>query len=506
MPFNPRAFSTVALALALTLLWVVGCYWSTAQEVADIWLRSDTFAHGIIVLPAFAWLVWDARDRVGALQPQPVGWLALPILAAGLLWLLGGIVSVAAAQHLALFVMLVAAFVGVLGWRLSRVLLFPLLFLFFGLPIGEFMVPTLMHYTAEVTVWALRLSGVPVYQDGLHFVVPNGRWSVVEACSGIRYLTASLMVGALYAYLNYTSRKRRLMFMLVALVAPILANWLRAYMIVMLGYLTDNRIGTGDDHVFYGWILFGLVILSMFWFGARWHEPRSPVAKVDEPAARGPRRSLWLGVAPLAIAIALFPPLLKELDAPVPEFPVQIAAPEAAAGWVAPAASSIEYRPTYRGARADVFQTYMGDGARLPVGFFAAWYVGQRQGSEMIAWENGATSPRQREISVVRSAQTLEVDGLSVRENLISTPRGRMLLWHWYRVNGRNLTRDAEVKLRLAMDRLQGLYDESAVVVLVTPEGIEDEEAARARLKDYLRSHRAAIEAAVDAPVRSIPQ
>lgn len=506
MPFNSRAFSVVALALALTLLWVVGWYWSTAQEVAGIWLRSDTFAHGIIVLPAFAWLVWDARDRVGALRPQPVGWLALPILAAGLLWLLGGMVSVAAAQHLALFVMLVAAFVGVLGWRLSRVLLFPLLFLFFGLPIGEFMVPTLMHYTAEVTVWALRLSGVPVYQDGLHFVVPNGRWSVVEACSGIRYLTASLMVGALYAYLNYTSRKRRLMFMLVALVAPILANWLRAYMIVMLGYLTDNRIGTGDDHVFYGWILFGLVILSMFWFGARWHEPRAPVAKVDESAAGGLRRPLWLGVAPLAIAIAVFPPLHNKLDAPVPEFPVQIAAPEPAAGWVAPAASGIEYRPTYRGARADVFQTYAADGARLRVGFFAAWYVGQREGSEMIAWENGATSPRQREISVVRSAQTLEVDGLSVRENLISTPRGRMLLWHWYRVNGRNLTRDAEVKLRLAMDRLQGLYDESAVVVLVTPEGIEDEEAARARLKDYLRSHRAAIEAAVDAPVRSIPQ
>ena len=81
-----------------------------------------------------------------------------------------------------------------------------------------------------------------------------------------------------------------------------------------------------------------------------------------------------------------------------------------------------------------------------------------------------------------------------------------MLLWHWYRVNGRNLTRDAEVKLRLAMDRLQGMYDESAVVVLMTPEGLEDEEAARARLRNYLLSHRAAIEAAVDAPVRSIPE
>lgn len=209
MTHTYRAFSAVALALTLTFLWVLGWYWQTAQGIAGIWWHSETFAHGLAVLPAFGWLVWRARDRVGSLQPQPTAWMTLPILAAGSLWLLGGMVSVAAAQHFALFALLVSAFVGVLGWRLSRVLLFPLLFLFFGVPIGEFMLPTLMHYTAEFTVWALRLSGVPVYQEGLHFIVPNGRWSVVEACSGVRYLIASLFVGALYAYLHYTSFKRR---------------------------------------------------------------------------------------------------------------------------------------------------------------------------------------------------------------------------------------------------------------------------------------------------------
>ncbi len=101
------AFPIVAGALTLTFLWVVAWYWPTATEVAGIWWRSDTFAHGLIVLPAFAWLTWRARDRIGDLQPQPVAWMAVPILAAGLLWLLGSLVSVAAAQHFALFVMLV---------------------------------------------------------------------------------------------------------------------------------------------------------------------------------------------------------------------------------------------------------------------------------------------------------------------------------------------------------------------------------------------------------------
>ena len=64
---------------------------------------------------------------------------------------------------------------------------------------------------------------------------------------------------------------------------------------------------------------------------------------------------------------------------------------------------------------------------------------------------------------------------------------------------------DAEAKLRLALDRLLGRSDESAVVVLATPEG-RDEDAARARLQAFLASHAAAIEPAVEAPARSIPQ
>ncbi len=506
MPFNPRAFSAVALALALTLLWVVGWYWSTARGVAGIWWTSDTFAHGLVVFPAFGWLVWRARDRIGGLQPQPTAWMALPILAAGLLWLLGGMVSVAAAQHFALFALLVAAFVGVLGWRLSRVLLFPLLFLFFGVPIGEFMLPTLMHYTAEFTVWALRMSGVPVYQEGLHFVVPNGRWSVVEACSGVRYLIASLFVGALYAYLNYTSLKRRLLFMLVAIAVPIVANWLRAYFIVMLGYHSGNKIAVGVDHILYGWVFFGVVIFLMFWIGGRWHEAPAPVVPHTDAAPGGEARGTrWMAALPVAIAVAVFPPLLKVLDAPVPEFPVALSAPAPAAGWVSPAAWAFDYRPVYGGARAEVSQTYATDDAQMPVVLHAAWYFAQRDGSEMVAWTNGPASPALDDVSLVRSVRTLTIAGQPVRENLISTPQGRVLTWHWYRINGHTLVGDAEAKLRLALDRLLGRSDESAVVVLATPEG-RDEDAARARLQAFLASHAAAIEQAVEAPARSIPQ
>ena len=73
-------------------------------------------------------------------------------------------------------------------------------------------------------------------------MIPSGTWSVVEACSGVRYLMASFMVGTLFAYLNYRSTAPpRWIFVGVSIAVPIVANWLRAYLIVMLGHLSEQQ-------------------------------------------------------------------------------------------------------------------------------------------------------------------------------------------------------------------------------------------------------------------------
>ena len=74
--------------------------------------------------------------------------------------------------------------------------------------------------------------------------VPGRSLFVTEACSGLRYLVASVMVGTLFAYLNYRSYRKRTVFMLVSLAVPVLANWLRAYIIVMMGHLSGNKLAT----------------------------------------------------------------------------------------------------------------------------------------------------------------------------------------------------------------------------------------------------------------------
>src|SRR5215213_1257003 len=153
----PRALPV----LALLLVWILAWYTSTARGMAEIWARSDTFAHGFVVPPIVLWLVWRMRAQLAALTPRPAWW-GLPLLAmAGFGWLLGELAAVNAVSQLALTTLLVLTVITVLGTTVARALAFPLAFAFFAVPIGESIMPQLMEWTADVTVLGLRLTGIP---------------------------------------------------------------------------------------------------------------------------------------------------------------------------------------------------------------------------------------------------------------------------------------------------------------------------------------------------------
>ncbi len=313
-----RSWPLHAASTALLLLWIGFLYRDTVASMTDIWSRSDTFAHGFFIAPISLWLVWRQRERLTAVTPLVSPVWALPLLLLGGTWWVGHVIAANVVVQFSFVGMLIASVFLMLGWPVARLILFPLLFLLFAVPFGEFLLPLLIEKTADFTVLALRLTGVPVYREGNNFQIPSGAWSVVEACSGVRYLIASVTVGALFAYLNYRSWQRRLVFVLVSIAVPVIANWVRAYMIVMLGHLSDNRIATGVDHLIYGWVFFGVVISIMFAIGARWTEPevahdapsqattKAAAQRATVPALR------WIGVALVAGWLAL-PPAVGRL-------------------------------------------------------------------------------------------------------------------------------------------------------------------------------------------------
>ncbi len=262
----------------LTISGLTGLiYWQTWQSLIDIWIRSETFAHGFIVIPVSLWLVWQNKAIHPYLYPGKPSWLGLIfLLANGFLWLLGSLIHALVIQQYALVGILIGSIWFYLGNAATKKLIFPLVFLYFMVPVGEALLPYLMQYTADFTVYLLRKTGLSVYREGMHFSLVTGDWSVVEACSGLRYLLASFTLGTIYAYITYRKIYKRVLFMLFSLILPIIANGLRAYMIVMIGHLSGMKLAVGVDHLVYGAVFFAIIIFFMFWIGSFFRDPPLP--------------------------------------------------------------------------------------------------------------------------------------------------------------------------------------------------------------------------------------
>jgi exosortase A len=468
-----RVWRAPLAALAVSLGWIGAWYASTASVMIGTWANSETFAHGFIVLPIVCWLIWRIRDRVALLHPEP-DWRMLPLLVlAGGAWLAGKLGAVNVVAQFALVASLVLTVPAVLGIAVARALLFPLGFLFFCVPVGEFLLPTLMDHTANFTVAALRASGVAVYREGLQFVVPTGRWSVVEACSGVRYLIASLMVGTLFAYLNYNSAWRRWAFVGAAIAVPVVANWLRAYMIVMLGHLTNNRLAVGVDHVIYGWVFFGIVMLLMFWLGSRWREdnPDGPLANLMtgempvRPAA--PPARFWRAAAATMALVVVWPLAGLRADAALSAAPVHLSI-DGVPGWNPEPDAGPVFEPLFSMPSATVHHRFARGQAK--VGLFVAYYRDKGFARKLVSSENRLLSSQDTVWNSVRSsAIDVDIDGRprAVPVTELQTRDGhRLVAAQWYWIDGTVTSSDAIAKAATAWSRLLGRGDDSAAIIV----------------------------------------
>ncbi|MCG5515209.1 exosortase [Ectothiorhodospira sp. 9100] len=206
--------------LGAAFLAMLALYWPSVEKLVHIWTTSDTYAHGMVILPLSLFLAWTQRHRLAQATPNPSLLGALAILALGAGWFLARAADVTVVQTFVVVAMVPALVLAIMGWQVSRVIVFPLAYLFFAWPVGNFLVPVLQEYTAWFTVWMLRVSGIPTFSEGYYISIPAGDFVVAQVCSGIRYLIASVALGLVYAYLVYRSIWRRLIFVVLSIIVP----------------------------------------------------------------------------------------------------------------------------------------------------------------------------------------------------------------------------------------------------------------------------------------------
>ena len=501
IPTPPASHWRLAAGLTFGLLVaLVGLFWPTFYSMVEIWERSETFTHGYLIFPISAWLIWGRRRHLARLAPQS-DWRGLSGLAlSGLAWLLADAGSVQVVAQYALIAMLIATVWAILGLQVVRAIFFPLMFLFMAVPVGEFLIPPLMNFTADFTVAALQFTGIPVYREGTFFSIPSGDWSVVEGCSGLRYLIASITLGTLYAYLTYRSWQRRVLFTLAAFIVPVFANGARAYMIVMIAQLSNMQLALGVDHYIYGWVFFGLVMLLLFWIGSFWREDE-PETDASAPSANAPNAAFAftrrIGLLPMAVAAlvlaAIWPAYAQWLtQRALPAMPALQVGP--VSNWQ-PGPAFTDWTPHWLGADRQFRGSFTQAGQQILLE--VDYYATQRQDAELINSQNFMVRqkhPVWSQMSESRTQVSVAGQPRTVRQALLKSTTGqRLLVWQWNVINGQREVSDARAKLILAAERVRLARDDGAAILVAAPYTDNPAEAAPI-LARFIQQNEAAIQ------------
>lgn len=477
-----------AASLLLALVVWAAVYRETLSAIVDLWRTNSTFSHGILIVPIALWLAWGKRSELGAIPWEPSWVGAAAVLACAAAWVVGRGVGVVGLEQFAVVASIPALTLAVLGSQAARVLVFPLSFLMFAVPIGHALVPVLMSVTADVATWLLQATGVPVLRAGMYISIPAGQFEVARACSGLNYVVTGLVLGVLYTYLTFSSWPKRLVSLLAFIVIPIVANGLRVYVTILVSHLTDMRFGPGAEHVWFGRVFFIVVMLAMFMVARRWSDPIAAVT----PGHAMPQPTLglgsWAAVAGAMLAILAGPLYLayvtERVESRLAVETEQLQLPSGLDGWQGPQDEQDAWRPLYSGARLERIGTYQdSDGATVDV-YLGVYGIGTVGGAEMISYGNRISREDHRSLNG-RAVRRVALPGggqLLVREQLVSDGR---LVWFWFMVGDQSFTSPYAVKAQEAMALVAGGTVTERIVTLAT----EDDVGASQRLARFVAAH-----------------
>lgn len=465
-----------ACGLCLITLLSIAVFFDTWSSMVGTWYHSSSYNHGFVIAPISLWLCWTRRSTYLALCPAISKIALLAVLALGFVWLVADLVNVQVIKQFAVVGMLISSYWAILGDRVSLMIVFPLGYLFFMVPVGSDFVAPLMEFTATFSVYLIRLSGIAVFREGLNLTLSSGNWTVAEACSGINYLIASVSLGFVYAYLTFSSYWKRALFALLSIIVPILANGFRAYMIMMIGHFSNMTLAVGVDHIIYGALFFGLVMMLLFYVGSFW---KDPPAAPDLSASR--QVSAIISFANHSFISALVLVGFLHVIWPMSSVWLTQQAPATGRlehdlvldekGWQSVDDPHWAWSPQFKGVTAESL-TYFSNG-RAVFGVYQASFGQESQGgAELVNSQNVLLTPEQHKTWRTIQTGTAQLTDtndqpLSVGQTVLGGSERNLVIFRWYQI-GLHTTADPYYAkwLQLIKRLSKDLSPELQVVVL----------------------------------------
>lgn len=493
MKSETHAISNFSLVAGVILtLGVLAVYWPFLTHLVLQLTSDEDFSYGLLLPIVSAYLVYLKWPELRRIAWQP-SWLGLVVMALALvLYMAGKLAAESYSTGVSLPIFIAGMLLLTGGWKILRLLAFPLLLLILMLPLPGIITGTLTFplqlISSHLAAIFLRALGYPLLLQGNVIDLGVRQLQVVSACSGLRYILSLLALGIIYCYF-YQRRPWKGAVLLISLVpAAILANALR---IAAMGIYP--ALQEGFWHSFTGWLIFifCFALLAFLNQGLNYLKPQESASAPGQNAPNteeAPPR-LPSSYAPFIIAglvMLVFSgsliytlgspprvPLLQSFD----KFPLQIGDWQGRRTFMDPQIFEKTDADTY-------FDADYSSPEKEPVSLYIAHYEAQVSAGGL--GHNPGNCMTGTGWKTLESGTAQIAPNLPVNYLLLERQKVRLLVYYWNIQQGQweALSSARVYKLQTIINGLRRYRSDWALVRLITPVN-NDTQAARERLAAF---------------------
>ncbi|MCC6730432.1 MAG: exosortase [Chthonomonadales bacterium] len=226
-------------------------------------VNGSYYAHGVFIPFFVAAMIWRDRERLRRLPVQVSWWGAVPLALAVALVMYAYRADVTVTLSVSFMLFLIGATLLLAGKRITRALLFPILFLLTMIPIVPNQVISQLAFpiqlvSAKLAASLLNLMTFHATRIGTEIRMDNYTLNVEVPCSGFKTLIGLLSFAGAFAYLTEAAPWKRWVLFLMAAPLSILVNGVRIALIGLAGEL----YGAPAAQTFHDWSGFIVLIIG----------------------------------------------------------------------------------------------------------------------------------------------------------------------------------------------------------------------------------------------------
>lgn len=245
----------------LIIFGLTTLYWSVIPKMVLVWWNDPNFSHGMLVPLFSGYLIWERRGYLKPFQGEESASSGLLFILLGVMMLIVGKAGGELFMMRSSIVLIICGLFRILfGKDAFRKCLFPLLFLFFMVPIPYIVYDViafpLKKVASRLGEYSLDILNIPVFREGNIIHLPNLQLEVADACSGIRSLMSLMAMATAFAYMTEMGAIPGGILLLFSVPVAICTNSFRIFITGITSYYFGQKTAEGFFHDFSGWIIF----------------------------------------------------------------------------------------------------------------------------------------------------------------------------------------------------------------------------------------------------------